>query len=363
MSSSPFQAPGAASAGPTAATEPRRIALFRRLAWAIVAYNLLVIVWGAFVRATGSGAGCGAHWPLCNGEVVPRAPSTATLIELSHRLSSGLDGLLVLGLVVLAFRWFPRRHPVRTAAVLGFFFLLVEGAIGAGLVLFEMVAGNESIARAWWMAAHLVNTFILLGMLTLTALWARPEDAAAEDPGPGAAGEGTGRGRRFAMVFAARDPAAWLLAGAFAGMLVLGASGGVAALGDTLFPAASFREGLAQDFSPTAHLLVRLRVLHPVLALGVGVYLVAAAMMVAALRPATPAVRRAAHLVAGLFVAQIAVGLVNLALAAPVWLQLVHLLMADLVWIALVMLAAAALDPRAVPRAAGAAAAAVPSRA
>jgi heme A synthase len=316
-----------------------------------------VIAWGAFVRATGSGAGCGAHWPLCNGEVVPRAPTAETLIELSHRLTSGLDGLLVLGLVVLAFRWFPRRHPVRTAVVLGFFFLLVEGAIGAGLVLFEMVAANESIARAWWMAAHLVNTFVLLGMLTLTALWARPEETATG----GAGREGTGR--RFALVFAARDPAAWLLAGAFAGMLVLGASGGVAALGDTLFPAASFREGLAQDFSPTAHLLVRLRVLHPVLALGVGVYLVAAATMVAALRPARPAVRRAAHLVAGLFVAQIAVGLVNLALAAPVWLQLVHLLMADLVWIALVVLADAALDPRAVPRPAGAAAAALPSRA
>lgn len=344
----------ASSTPSPAAADPRRVALFRRLAWAVLAYNLLVIAWGAFVRATGSGAGCGAHWPLCNGEVVPRAPTAETLIELSHRLTSGLDGLLVLGLVVLAFRWFPRRHPVRTAVVLGFFFLLVEGAIGAGLVLFEMVAANESIARAWWMAAHLVNTFVLLGMLTLTALWARPEEAATG---------GTGRGRRFALVFAARDPAAWLLAGAFAGMMVLGASGGVAALGDTLFPAASFREGLAQDFSPTAHLLVRLRVLHPVLALGVGVYLVAAATMVAALRPARPAVRRAAHLVAGLFVAQIAVGLVNLALAAPVWLQLVHLLMADLVWIALVVLADAALDPRAVPREAGAAAAALPSRA
>lgn len=333
---------------------PSKIAVFRRLAWAVLAYNLLVVAWGAFVRATGSGAGCGAHWPLCNGEVVPRAPTTATLIELSHRLTSGLDGLLVLALVVLAFRWFPRRHPARTATALGFVFLLVEGAIGAGLVLFEMVAANESIARAWWMAAHLVNTFVLLGMLALAALWARPEAGAAEGVEPRS---------RFPLALAARDPAAWLLAGAFAGMLVLGASGAVAALGDTLFPAASFREGLAQDLAPGAHLLVRLRVLHPVLALGIGVYLVAAATMVAARRPGRAAVRRAARLVAGLFVAQIAVGLVNLALAAPVWLQLVHLLMADLVWIALVALAAAALDPRAVPRPQGATAAALASRA
>jgi heme A synthase len=318
-------------------TPDGKIARFRRLAWAALAYNLGVVAWGAFVRATGSGAGCGAHWPLCNGEVVPRSPSAETLIELSHRLTSGLDGLLVLALVVVAFRWFPRRHPVRTAVVLAFVFLLIEGAIGAGLVLFEMVAGNESIARAWWMAAHLVNTFLLLGTLTWTALWARPEGAAARP------------GRRFPLVFAARDPAAWLLGGAFAAMLVLGASGGVAALGDTLFPAASFGEGLAADLSPGAHLLVRLRVLHPMLALGVGVYVLAAAMAVAARRPGE-AVRRPAQLLAGLFVAQLAVGLVNLALAAPVWLQLVHLLMADAVWIALVALAATALDPATVRR-------------
>lgn len=314
---------------------------FRRLAWWVLGYNLLVVAWGAFVRATGSGAGCGAHWPLCNGEVVPRAPSAETLIELSHRLTSGLDGLFVLALVVLAFRWFPRRHPVRGAAVASFVFLLIEGAIGAGLVLFEMVAANESIARAWWMAAHLVNTFLLLGFLTLTALWARPQAGA-----PG----GDGPPRRWPLSFSARDPAAWLLAGAFAGMLVLGASGGVAALGDTLYPAATFREGLAQDLAPTAHLLVRLRVLHPVLALGMGVYVVAAATAVAARRPG-PAVRRPARLLAGLFVAQLAVGLLNLALAAPVWLQLVHLLMADAVWIALVALAAAALHPAAVRQA------------
>lgn len=354
MSSNPFQPPAAASSASATAADPRQAARFRRLAWGALVYNLGVVAWGAFVRATGSGAGCGAHWPLCNGEVVPRSPSAETLIELSHRLTSGLDGLLVLGLVVLAFRWFPRRHPVRTAGVLAFLFLLVEGAIGAGLVLFEMVAANESIARAWWMAAHLVNTFLLLGMLTLTAIWARAEGAAA--------GRGGGPGRRFPLVFAARDPAAWLLAGAFAAMLVLGASGGVAALGDTLFPAASFREGLAADFSPSAHLLVRLRVLHPVLALGIGVYIVAVAMAVAARRPGAT-VRRPAQLLAGLFVAQLVVGLVNLALAAPVWLQLVHLLMADAVWIALVALAAAALDPAAVTDPAGATAAAVPQRA
>lgn len=319
---------------------------FRRFAWAILGYNLLVIAWGAFVRATGSGAGCGAHWPLCNGEVVPRAPSTETLIELSHRVSSAVDGVLVLVLLVLAFRLFPRRHPVRTAALLSFLFLLVEGAIGAGLVLFEMVAGNESIARAWWMAAHLANTFVLLAWLTLTALWARPATA------PTGTASSPKRRRRLPLRLAADDPAVWLLTGGFAAMMLLGVSGAVAALGDTLFPATSFREGLAQDFAPTAHLLLRLRILHPILALGAGVYLVAMASLVVARRPGVPRVRRAGDALIGLFVAQLVVGLVNLALAAPVWLQLVHLLMADLVWIALVVLAADALAPDAVERSA-----------
>lgn len=321
-------------------TSRRSIDTFRRFAWALLGYNLLVVAWGAFVRATGSGAGCGANWPLCNGEVVPRAPSTETLIELSHRVSSAVDGLFVLVLLVLAFRLFPRRHPVRTAALLTFIVLLVEGAIGAGLVLFEMVAGNESIARAWWMAAHLANTFLLLGLLTLTALWARPAD---ELLAPGASERPS---RRMPLQLAARDPVTWLLAGGFAAMLLLGVSGAVAALGDTLFPATSFRQGLAEDFAPTAHLLVRLRVLHPILALGTGVYLVAMATMVVGRRPREPRVARAARTLTGLFVAQLVVGLVNLALAAPVWLQLVHLLMADLVWISLVVLAAGALAPR-----------------
>ncbi|HEX2163720.1 MAG TPA: COX15/CtaA family protein, partial [Thermoanaerobaculia bacterium] len=281
----------AAASSARPAADPGRADRFRRLAWGVVGYNLLVVAWGAFVRATGSGAGCGSHWPLCNGEVVPRSPSAETLIELSHRLTSGLDGLLVAALVVLAFRWFPRRHPVRTAAGLAFVFLLVEGAIGAGLVLFEMVAANESLARAWWMAAHLVNTFVLLAWLTLTAVWAQPGAAAG--------------GRRLPLSFAARDPAAWLLGGGFVAMLVLGASGAVAALGDTLFPAASFREGLAQDLAPGAHLLVRLRALHPALALGAGVYLVAMASAVAGRRPGVVEVRRAANALAGLFAAQI----------------------------------------------------------
>lgn len=297
---------------------PRR---FRRFAWGVLGYNLLVVVWGAFVRATGSGAGCGSHWPLCNGEVIPRPERIETVIEFAHRLSSGLDGLLVLGLAVWAFRVFSRRHPVRRAAVGSLVFLVVEALIGAGLVRYELVADDASMTRALVIGAHLVNTFLLFAALALVAHFAGRERAGAEP----SAGAGT--------------PALLALAAGFLALIVVGASGAVAALGDTLFPAGSLREGLAQDLSPTAHLLVRLRVLHPVLAAVAALALPAAAGWLARRRPALAV---AARRVVVLIALQVVAGFVNLALAAPLGLQLVHLLLADLVWIAWVLLAAGA---------------------
>src|SRR4029077_770352 len=107
-----------------------------------------------------------------NGEVVPRSPSTATLIELGHRVTSGLALLLVAGLVIGAWRVFPPGSLVRRSAAAAGAFMILEALIGAGLVLLELVAGNTSLARAWWISGHLVNTFLLVGAMTLTAWWA-----------------------------------------------------------------------------------------------------------------------------------------------------------------------------------------------
>lgn len=302
-----------------------RLNRFAAYAWGVVAYNLGVIVWGAYVRASGSGAGCGAHWPLCNGEVVPRAPEVKTLVELTHRATSGLALLAVVLLVVWAFRAHGRRHPARAGAVLSLVFILLEALIGAGLVLFEYVAQNESVARAGWMAVHLLNTFLLLAWLVLTAWWA--------------SGGAALRLRRQGALAA-------VLAGAFAGTALLAMSGAVAALGDTLFPAGSLSEGLRQDLSPAAHLFVRLRVAHPVLALFVGGFLLFAASYVNRVRPGAWT-GRTSGAVAGLVFVQLLVGALNVGLLAPVWLQLVHLLLADFLWIALVLLAASALSSEA----------------
>ncbi|HYN87929.1 MAG TPA: COX15/CtaA family protein [Ardenticatenaceae bacterium] len=298
---------------------------FATYAWAVLVYNLGVILWGAYVRATGSGAGCGSHWPLCNGAVLPRAARTETLIEFTHRLSSGLALLLVVALFVWALRAYGTGAPVWLGASLSLAFIIAEALIGAGLVLFELVADNSSVARALFIALHLANTFFLLAALTLTGWWA-------------SGGEPL-RLRR-------QDPVAWLLGAGFLGMLIVGVSGAVTALGDTLFPASSLVEGLRQDLSPAAHFLIRLRVWHPVLAVVSAFGLVVIARSVT-LRRLDPRVNWSAALVAGLTLSQLAAGALNVVLLAPVWLQLVHLLLADLIWIALVLLAAAALGQRA----------------
>jgi heme A synthase len=292
---------------------------FSTYAWIVLAYNILVILWGAFVRATGSGAGCGSHWPTCNGVVVPPQPQIETLIEFTHRLTSGLAFILVLIMLIWAWRTHAKGHPVRLGAALSTFFIITEALVGAGLVLFGWVAEDQSLGRVISISVHLVNTFLLLAALTLTAWWASG-------------------GER--VVLRGQGIAVWLFALGFLGVLILGVSGAITALGDTLFPAETLQQGIAQDFDPTAHFLVRLRVWHPLIAILNGLYLLFLGGLIYLFR-ATPHIQRLALTLGALFLAQLIAGMINLGLLAPVWMQLVHLLLADLVWIALVLLAAA----------------------
>ena len=292
---------------------------FSIYAWVVLAFNLLVILWGVYVRATGSGAGCGSHWPLCNGVLVPRQAQVETMVEFIHRLTSGLSFLLVLILVVWAFRSHPKGHPVRLGATLSMFFIITEALVGAGLVLFGWTADDQSTGRVISISVHLVNTFLLLAALTLTAWW-------------GSGGE--------RIVLRGQGISVWLFALGFLGVLLLGVSGAITALGDTLFPAGSLREGIAQDFVPTAHFLVRLRAWHPLIAMLNGLYLLFLGGLIYQFR-ATPRIQHLALTLGALFMAQLVAGMINLVLLAPVWMQLVHLLLADLVWIALILLAAA----------------------
>jgi heme A synthase len=289
----------------SAQSAPRRFPIF---AWIVLAYTVALILEGAFVRATGSGAGCGNNWPLCNGQLVFGTPALATLIEFAHRSMTVIDTVLILWLLVWAFRAFPKHHAARLGAALSTLFLITEALIGAALVKFGLVVNDASPARAAVLSLHLTNTLTLLACLTLTAWWAghpriRPNGRAA-----------------------------WMAWSSLAAVAVLGISGAMAALADTLYPVHSLAAGFAQDLSPNANFAVRLRALHPFLAAAVALWLV-----YYALRRAADARKPALALVT-IVGAQLLAGALNLLLLAPVWMQIVHLLLADLLWIALVVL-------------------------
>ncbi len=303
------------AAAATAKT-PRTSTLLPRFAWWLLAYNVPVILWGAVVRATSSGDGCGDHWPLCNGVVLQTNPRLATLIELAHRVSSGLTLPAVLLLLLWTFRATVSGHLARIAAIAAVVFTFNEGLLGALLVLLRLTADNRSPARAVYLSLHLANTLLMLGALTLAAHFLSRREAF------------TRRTIRFTQL-----P---LAVTGLSATLVLGVTGTLAALSDTLFPATSLGAAFAQDFSASGGWLLRLRILHPLTAVIAGLFICWLLMR----SVGRPLERKLALLVLCLLVLQFGLGLADVTLLAPVWMQILHLLGADLLWIALVVLAA-----------------------
>lgn len=272
---------------------------FTRFAWMIVAYLVLVILWGAWVRISGSGAGCGNHWPTCNGQVLPIAPGAKTLVEFTHRLTSGLSLPLVLVMLGWGFKRFPKGHGVRLACVGTLVFLLSEAALGAGLVKFELVADNTSVARAITASLHLINTFTLSAFAALVAWWSQ---------------------RGYHLRWNLRSTASrWLLPG-LAALVLTAMSGAITALGDTLFPTTLGAHTVSD------HFLVQLRIVHPILAVLTGLYLLLAAQILGEKL-------RGGAILTYLVIAQLLIGGLNVLLSAPGWMQLVHLAMALVVWL------------------------------
>ncbi len=292
---------------------------FVRFTWAVLGLNLLVIIWGAFVRASGSGAGCGSNWPLCQGEVIPQPQQIETVIEFSHRVTSGLALLAVLGLIIWAFRAYPKGSLVRKSAIWIGIFMILEALIGAALVLLEYTAFNVSIGRAIWMGGHLLNTFLLLAALGLTAWWANG-GGSLRLRGHGAAGWSY-----------------WLLV---AGMIVLGMSGAITALGDTL----TITGGISPQENTLVATFVELRIFHPLIAFlvfGLALLAVWAASRGGQAGAQTQAFGKSILI---LFVVQLLLGALNVQLKAPVWLQMVHLLMTSTIWVLVVLFGAATLS-------------------
>jgi heme a synthase len=287
-------------------------------AWGVLAFNVAVILWGAYVRLTGSGAGCGNQWPLCAGVV--SHPKIQTLIEFTHRMSSAAALVSVLCLWFWTRLKMPTKHPSRYAAAAALLLIVNEAFLGAFLVLFEHVAQDKSLAHTVSLSLHSMNTMLLLGAITLTAFWTgKPSSNLIQWPP-------ANKTLTLSLILI---------------VLLTGTTGAMAALADTLFPAASLGSSFLQDFSSQSHYLLRLRILHPVTAV-IGTLLMAW-LLASISRTGNKSLQRLALLASFIFLVQLVLGVFNILLLAPMWLQMTHLLTADLLWISLVLLTATSL--------------------
>jgi cytochrome c oxidase assembly protein subunit 15 len=291
----------------------------RRFAWAVLVYFIAVILWGGLVRATGSGAGCGDHWPLCNGTVIQHSARIDTMIEFTHRITSGLSLFSVVALLWWTFARTVRGHLARVAAIAAVAFTLIEAALGAFLVKLGLTAQSRSPLRAPYQALHLTNTMLLLAALTLTAhLLSRR----------------TGYLRGKIRIAAPISAIASIIV-----VLIVGVTGSLAALGDTLYPESSLGAALAQDFAATSGWLVRWRWTHPAVAFFASIFLIWL-LVRAAQRSTHWDNRTLSALVLLLLAAVYTLGVLDVVLLAPLWVQVAHLLGADTLWASLVVLTA-----------------------
>jgi len=299
--------------------ELSKLSAFAKYAWFVLVYNLVVIIWGVFLRASHSGDGCGQHWLTCQGEVVPSAPQLKTVIEFSHRLTTGLSAITVLVLFIWAFRRFTKGDPARLAAAFSFVFIIIESLIGAGLVLTGNTADNWTPSRPFWAIGHLINTFLLLAALTLTCWFSS--------------------GKERIDFNVDRKVVLLLLVGVL-GIFIVGSSGSLAALSNMLFPSTSIIEGFAKDFSGTSPMLVRLRISHPIVSIAVGMFLIFLAGWLKRVSSNDRDVAKWVNILSLLVLVQFASGAATLLLHAPIVMQLVHLFLADAVWISFILLSA-----------------------
>jgi len=282
-----------------------------RLAWVTLGFFILVVLWGAVVRATGSGGGCGSNWPLCNGDYFPHHPRLATIIEFTHRSTSGICTFLLIALGLFTFRVTPPGHRARKAVLWAAFLLVTEALLGAMLVLRHYVEANISTGRVIAQSIHLTNTMLFMASLALTAWFLTPH-AATDAPSR------------------ASSPIAVLT---IISTLLVAATGSLAALADTLFPSSSLAAAFTADLSAGSPILVRMRWMHPAMA-------ALSVVCVVLLLRATTLRRPIARIVAALLALQFVLGVGDVLLLAPIWMQVIHLLGADLYWISLTLLVA-----------------------
>lgn len=294
---------------------------FYQFAKFLLVYTLLVILWGAWVRISHSGDGCGASWPLCNGQVVPEATHAKTWVEFAHRMMSGLFGILIVILFFYGRRVFPRTDAtairLRGALLASLIFTISEALLGAKLVLAGLVTENDSILRLIVMSLHHINSLLLSGSVALVVLFA---SGIVSDTSLNSKEQQKQLGPRLRLTL--------LLL-----FVLVAITGGFAALSSTLFPSSSLLGGLQEDFSESAHYLLRLRLSHPILATLVGGGIALLFWLRSQKAELSTAVRKATLQVSLMFIVGIVFGYLTLFSLSPVWMKLVHLLFAHMMWI------------------------------
>ncbi len=218
---------------------------FSRLCFGVLLFCLCIILWGAWVRISHSGDGCGPNWPDCQGEyLIDKTAPAKTWIEWTHRASTSVFGILVILLLLSAFIKFPKKHPVRKSSLCILFFTITEALIGAILVKFHLTGNNFSPLRVLTMNLHLINSLLLTCSLFLCWRFSFNKVFSFSH-------------RKYFPIF--------ILI-----FFVIAFFGSISALSATLFPSHSLIEGFLRDFHPDSNWLIRLRWLHPVLAILLG---------------------------------------------------------------------------------------------
>lgn len=287
---------------------------FSKLAWFNLVWTILVILWGAVVRATNSGAGCGNYWPLCGQSLVPTFEVFHTYVEFTHRVMSGILLITIFIMFMIGRNRFKNSPIRRQLNTLVFIFLLVEALLGAGLVVFELVEDNDSTFRIIAISLHLLNTFILVGLTALNAFFVSKPNLKITN-----------------LTLKVTFKVILLF------ILIIGVSGAVTSLADTVFPPKSFSETMSDWVDPQAHLLQRLRPFHPIIAglLGLGIL----GYVNQFFHPKSSWGKKLRRWIHIFILIQFGLGSLNIILHVPLTVQILHLLFADLIWIAAIYLA------------------------
>lgn len=282
---------------------------FQKFALYLLLYTVLVILWGAWVRISHSGDGCGDTWPLCHGQLIPEAERGKTWVEYGHRLMSGIYGLVVIYFWWVSRKIFAKGNFARKAAFATLFFTVTEALLGAKLVLFQLVTTNDTPYRAFVMALHQLNSFMLTGAVALAFAAALTNE---EQKKPSVISK-----KYYAIP--------WLI-------VFIGITGAWASLSNSLFPTDNLWEGLVADFSSSSHFLIRLRVLHPIIAL-LGGGSLALFFWIKGQTAENHQAQKSSLQLFAVITGALIFGIATLLLHAPVWMKIVHLAIAHTVWV------------------------------